>query len=95
MRYMSVIRKGEQPKTRGETTVTTTAEMMRKGQFQLVQTWTDDDDTKIEYWLGIFDNGACLRTINPDGTVTISHSNNPQTIIDTLARSGYTINIHQ
>jgi hypothetical protein len=67
----------------------TTAQMMGKGWFKLVQGWTTDDGFTVEYWLGVRRNGACLRTVNPDGVATISHVRDPRLITDWLDRSGY------
>jgi hypothetical protein len=67
----------------------TTAQMMSKREFRLVQTRTGEDDVRIEYWLGVSGNGACLRMIHRDGLVTISHVHDPRRIEDWLARYKY------
>jgi hypothetical protein len=49
-------------------------QMMGKGEFRLVQTRTGYDDVRIEYWLGVSGNGACLRLVYPDGLVSCGPS---------------------
>jgi hypothetical protein len=67
----------------------TKAQMMGKGEFVLVQTLTGEDDVRIEYWLGVSGNGACLRLIYRNGLVTISHVHDPRRIEDWLAGYEY------
>jgi hypothetical protein len=55
------------------------------GEFELVQEW-DDDGVRIEYWLGVSNNGACVRVVNPDGTMTITHHNDKNAAMLALAR---------
>jgi hypothetical protein len=65
------------------------AQLMGKGTFKLMRTLTGYDDVRIEYWLGVNNNGACLRLVYPDGLVTISHVHDPRRIEDWLARYEY------
>jgi hypothetical protein len=66
-----------------------TAQLMGKGTFKLMRTLTGYDDVRIEYWLGVSGNGACLRPVYPDGLVTISHVHDSRQIEDWLARYEY------
>jgi hypothetical protein len=67
----------------------TKAKIMGKGWFKLVRGWTTDDGFTVEYWLGVSGNGACLRTVNPDGLVMTSHVHDPRRIENWLAGYEY------
>jgi hypothetical protein len=59
--------------------------MMGLGEFELAQEW-DDDGVRIEYWLGVSNNGACVRVVNPDGTMTITHHHDKNDAMLALSR---------
>jgi hypothetical protein len=69
--------------------MTVTAQMMNKGEFKLVQARTGADDVRIEYWLGVNGNGACLRLLHRNDLVTTSHVHDSHRIEDWLARYEY------
>jgi hypothetical protein len=55
------------------------------GEFELAQEW-ENDGIRVQYWLGVSNNGACVRVVNPDGTMTITHHYDKDAAMLALAR---------
>lgn len=67
------------------------ARMMDRGTFTLFHAWGIGEGFSVEYWRGIDNNGACLRTLHDGQMVSITHYATPGAAIRVLRMGDYPV----
>lgn len=65
--------------------------IMDRGMFDLFHAWDTGDGFRVEYWRGIDNNGAILRTLHNGRMARCTHYATPGSAIRVLLIGGYPV----
>lgn len=66
-------------------------QMMNRGEFDCFHAWDLGEGYTVEYWRGIDNNGAVLRTLHDGHPVSFTHYKTPGEAIAALRLRGLTV----